>query len=245
MARELLDLVAMIAAAYAVFLSVYFVTCWAVIWLNRRHPAKKLQDRVESPERIRDDRRQSVRSLVSIAAMFGLGQWTYYDLGWGWRADHLGLIGTVLSAMASLLIFDAWFYWLHRLIHTPALYARIHRWHHMTVTPEVWSNNSDLLIDNLFLQSYWLVAHFIIPVAPLVLLVHKIYDQISAVLGHSGYEYAGLFAWPPSPLIAVTHHDQHHRFGRCNYGTHFVIWDRLMGTLHQTHDEELRRNLRL
>ena len=38
------------------------------------------------------------------------------------------------------------------------------------------------------------------------------------------------WCWPPSPLVGVTHHDQHHRFFRCNYATHFTLWDRLMGT---------------
>jgi len=68
-----------------------------------------------------------------------------------------------------LVLFDAWFYWFHRLIHTRPLYGRVHRWHHLTVTPVAWSNNSDRLADNIFLQSYWLVAHFLIPAAPAVL----------------------------------------------------------------------------
>ncbi|MBV9151592.1 MAG: sterol desaturase family protein, partial [Alphaproteobacteria bacterium] len=128
--------------------------------------------------------------------------------------------------------------------HTPLFYARVHRWHHLTVTPVVWSNNSDRLIDNLFLQSYWLVAHFLIPAAPAVLLLHKLYDQVTGVIGHSGWEHGGIWCWPPSPLVGVTHHDQHHRFFRCNYATHFTLWDRLMGTLHPEHDAELKRNIR-
>ena len=120
---------------------------------------------------------------------------------------------------------------------------RVHRWHHLTVTPVVWSNNSDRLADNLFLQSYWLFAHFLIPAAPAVLLAHKLYDQITGVAGHSGYEHGGAWCRPTSPLVGVTHHDQHHRFFRCNYATHFTLWDRLMGTLHPEHDAELKHNL--
>src|SRR5205814_10637303 len=96
---------------------------------------------------------------------------------------------------------------------------------------------------NLFLQSYWLVAHFLIPAAPAVLLAHKLYDQVTGITGHCGWEHGGRWCWPPSPLISVTHHDQHHRFFRCNYATHFTVWDRLMGTLHPAHDAELKRNL--
>jgi Delta7-sterol 5-desaturase len=75
------------------------------------------------------------------------------------------------------------------------------------------------------------------------LLAHKLYDQVTGVVGHCGYEHGGFWCRPPSPLVGVTHHDQHHRYFRCNYATHFTWWDRLMGTLHQEHDAELRRNL--
>jgi sterol desaturase/sphingolipid hydroxylase (fatty acid hydroxylase superfamily) len=46
-----------------------------------------------------------------------------------------------------------------------------------------------------------------------------------------------------SPLVGVTHHDQHHRYFRCNYATHFSVWDRIMGTLHPDHDAELKHNI--
>ena len=93
-------------------------------------------------------------------------------------------------------------------------------------------------------QSYWLAAHLIVPVAPVVLLVHKLYDHISGIIGHSGVEHGGGITYPPSPFNSVTHHDQHHRYFNCNYSPHFTIWDRLMGTLHKTHDEEVKANLR-
>jgi Delta7-sterol 5-desaturase len=240
---SIISLPATVAIVYALLAAVYVATCLVVTRLNRAMPGAKIQPRETAPHLVRRDRRQSLVSLAGIAAMFGAGQWAYYVLGWGFAAPG-GIAGTILSALASLLLFDTWFYWFHRLIHTRALYRRVHQWHHMTVTPVVWSNNSDRLIDNLFLQSYWLVAHFLFPVAPAVLLAHKLYDQVTGVVGHSGWEYAGRWSLPPSPLVGVTHHDQHHRYFRCNYATHFSLWDRLMGTLHPEHDAELTRNIR-
>jgi hypothetical protein len=55
--------------------------------------------------------------------------------------------------------------------------------------------------------------------------------QITGAIGHSGHEYGGRFFTPPSPLASVTHHDRHHQHFRCNYATHFTLWDWLMGTL--------------
>jgi Delta7-sterol 5-desaturase len=242
MAERLISWIATVAVVYALLLAVYVVSCLVIGRLNRPLLAAKLQARETTPAQITRDRRQSIQSLLAIAAMFGTGHWLYAEFGWGW-APLPGVAGFAVSLLLSLLVFDTWFYWLHRLIHSRALYAHVHRWHHLTVTPVTWSNNSDRLIDNLFLQSYWLVAHFLVPAAPAVLLAHKLYDQVTGVAGHSGYEHGGIWCWPPSPLVGVTHHDQHHRYFRCNYATHFTLWDRLMGTLHPEHDTELRHNI--
>jgi sterol desaturase/sphingolipid hydroxylase (fatty acid hydroxylase superfamily) len=238
----IISLLATVAIVYAVLVAVYVATCLVVTRLNRGIAVAKIQARETAPALVARDRRQSLLSLAGIAAMFGTGHWAYATLGWGWPAPS-GVVGTILSAATSLLLFDTWFYWFHRLIHTRPLYRPVHQWHHLTVTPVVWSNNSDRLIDNLFLQSYWLVAHLIFPVAPAVLLAHKLYDQVTGIVGHSGWEHAGRLSWPPSPLVGVTHHDQHHRYFRCNYATHFSLWDRAMGTLHSEHDAELKSNI--
>jgi sterol desaturase/sphingolipid hydroxylase (fatty acid hydroxylase superfamily) len=238
-----LSLIETIVVVYAILLATYLAACLVVERLNRRIADAKIQrERITADTLVRRDRRQSLVSLGGIAAMFGTGHWLYTTFGIGFAAPT-GVVGTILSLGASLILFDTWFYWFHRLIHTRPFYAYVHKWHHMTVTPVVWSNNSDRLIDNLFLQSYWLLAHLLLPIAPAALLAHKIYDQITGVIGHSGYEHAGSLCWPPSPLVGVTHHDQHHRYFRCNYATHFSVWDRLMGTLHPEHDAELRHNI--
>jgi sterol desaturase/sphingolipid hydroxylase (fatty acid hydroxylase superfamily) len=239
--RELGFLLATITLVYAALLATYLITGLVVTRLNRR--AVKIQpSRQTPPSQVRRDLKQSAFSLAVIAAMLGGGHWTYTTLGWGLRPLP-GIGGALLSGIASLVLFDTWFYWLHRLIHTRLFYRRVHRWHHLTITPVVWSNNSDRLVDNLFLQSYWFVAHLLIPIAPAVLFAHKVYDQITGIIGHSGYEHGGRWCSPPSPLVGVTHHDQHHQFFRCNYATHFTWWDRLMGTLHPDHDDKLRRNI--
>jgi Delta7-sterol 5-desaturase len=242
MVDRLISWAVTVAVVYALLLATYLVSCIVIGRLNRALLAAKLQDRETAPAQIRRDRRQSILSLLAIAAMFGTGHWLYTEFGWGLTPLH-GAGGYALSFVLSLVVFDTWFYWLHRLIHSRALYTRVHRWHHLTVTPVAWSNNSDRLIDNLFLQSYWLFAHFLVPAAPAVLLAHKLYDQVTGVVGHSGYEHGGIWCWPPSPLVGVTHHDQHHRYFRCNYATHFTLWDRLMRTLHPEHDAELRHNI--
>jgi len=239
---KLFELCQLFALTYGVLLSCYFVSAYAVLFLNRRHPELRIQqDRAARRQEERRDLRQSLRSIAYIAGFFSLGWWVNSTLGIGWRPAHPTVLNTAVSFVVSMVLFDTWFYWFHRLIHWKPLYRHVHRWHHRSITPSVWSNNSDTFLDNCFLQSYWLFAHLLFPVAPLVLFVHKIYDQISGVVGHSGFEHGGWLCQPGSPIISTTNHDQHHRYFLFNFSTHFTFWDRLMGTLHPDHDEELRR----
>jgi Delta7-sterol 5-desaturase len=229
---------------YAVLLFCYVATALIINRLDRGQPENKIQrDREISPHQVRRDLRQSVISLANIACLLALGWWTNDQLGIGFRLARMTVENTVLSFIASMVLYDTWFYWFHRLLHVKPFYRIIHRWHHLTTAPVVWSNNSDTILDNFVLQSYWLVAHLIFPIAPIVLLAHKILDQITGTIGHSGYEHGGAVCLPPSPFNSVTHHDQHHRYFNCNYSTHFTVWDRIMGTLHPDHDAEVRRNI--
>jgi lathosterol oxidase len=237
-------LVQWFAATYAVLLACFFATAFVVTQLNRRRPAAKIQKDRETPRHhARRDLRQSVVSLATIAAFFALGSVLYGRLGLGFGSGDVTVGSAVASFLGSLVLYDTWFYWLHRLLHRRPFYRAIHKWHHLTTTPVVWSNNSDTFLDNCVLQSYWIIAHFLLPISPLVLLAHKALDQITGTIGHSGHEYGGSLSLPPSPLVSVTHHDQHHRYFVCNYATHFTWWDRLMGTLHPEHDAAVRENI--
>jgi sterol desaturase/sphingolipid hydroxylase (fatty acid hydroxylase superfamily) len=240
-ALKILPLGEMFVGVYAILLVTYFISAFTVLFLGRRSPELKIQERIAGRKEERRDIRQSFFSLAYIAGFVSFGWFGNTVLGLGFHLRHPTILNTALTFVGSMILYDTWFYWFHRLVHWKPLYRVVHRGHHLSVTPTVWSNNSDHFLDNAFIQSYWMFAHFLIPVAPLVLLVHKIYDQVTGVVGHSGYEIGGLMCQPPSPMISTTNHDQHHRSFRYNFATHFTIWDRLMGTMHPDHDAELRR----
>jgi sterol desaturase/sphingolipid hydroxylase (fatty acid hydroxylase superfamily) len=210
---------------YAIIGGLYLLV-GVVLWRFANARVPKIQDRRCPPALAWRDFKQSLASLGTISLLFGGGTYLH-DSGIGLASFDDTPLNIAWSFVASLLVFDTWFYWGHRLLHTKLLYRRIHQWHHVAVTPTVWSNNSDKLLDNCVLQSYWLLVHFILPISPLVLLAHKIYDQVTGMFGHSGHEYSPK---PIPPLIGVAFHDRHHERFTCNYATHFSIWDHLMAT---------------
>jgi sterol desaturase/sphingolipid hydroxylase (fatty acid hydroxylase superfamily) len=60
--------------------------------------------------------------------------------------------------------------------------------------------------------------------------------------GHAGHEYfASATTRRPWPLLCTTFHDQHHGSFRFNYANTFSWWDRLMGTIHPSYDDTVRR----
>ena len=104
----------------------------------------------------------------------------------------------------------------------------------------MWKSYSDTFLDNVILQGYWLVIHFLLPIQPVVVLIHKVYDQVTGMLGHAGYEYApGAMSRSPSLLIGTTFHDDHHKLFRVNFATHFSFWDRLCGTIDPEYDHKI------
>ncbi|MEM6680255.1 MAG: sterol desaturase family protein [Pseudomonadota bacterium] len=227
------------AIAAVALIALYAATGLALEAMNARHPERRIQSRAPSDRRT--DIRQSLLSLLFIAAYVAAGLWLQAQ-GWGLFSPwDLGLLEVVVGFVVSLVIYDAWFYWAHRLMHTRALY-RFHAQHHVSIAPTPWSNNNDTMVGTFFEQSYFLVAPLVLPFPALVFVMHKIWDQVTGMIGHAGHEYfASPIARAPWLGVCTVYHDQHHAQFRCNFANTFTFWDRLCGTLHPTYDASVRR----
>src|SRR5437763_15926964 len=112
----LISWAATVAVVYAILLATYVATCLVVTQLNRRIAGAKIQARETPLPQIRRDQRQSLTSLAALAVMFGSGHWLYVEFGWG-LAPRDGFACCIVAFVGSLILFDTWFYWFHRLIH--------------------------------------------------------------------------------------------------------------------------------
>jgi lathosterol oxidase len=232
------------AALYLALAGIYLG--FSLILLRINHTAFGGARRIQSQPQSRgglpaaEQRRHALLSLGGVALLLGAGitlnrqgiaLYPHLELTW-----LSGLGGLLLS----MLLYDTWFYWMHRWLHTPWLFRHVHLLHHKVRTPLPWTTNSETLPDGLLLNLYWLLAALLLPIPLEILVAHRLWDMAMGVLGHSGHEYGGVFVLPPSPLVGITHHDQHHQYTKCNFAVHFTWWDRLMGTLHPEHDPVVR-----
>ncbi len=226
------------ALSYAGLLVIYFGLCGALHRINRAHPDRRIQSRPQK-DQVAMEIRQSVKSLAAIA-LFVAGGLVAQANGWALVPLEHSAVSMIGMFVVSLVLYDAWFYWGHRMMHSKALY-RFHAHHHKSIVPTPWSNNSDTLVGAFVEQSYFLFVVFVLPIPPLTLIGHKIFDQVTGIIGHAGHEYfASPTARAPWPFLCTTFHDQHHGHFNYNYANTFSWWDRAMGTLHPTYDDKVR-----
>lgn len=205
--------------------------------MNARHPERRIQKHREPIDRW-EELKQAPVSIGALTLYFSIGVYAQWR---GWALTPLPITWWSVPLMlgASVLLYDAWFYWVHRLLHWKPMY-RFHALHHRSVAPTVWTNHHETFVEASLNQVYYALLPFILPIHWQVMVAQKIYDQVSGMLGHAGHEH---FASPagraPWPLASTVFHDQHHGYFRFNYGHSFSVWDRLMGTLHPRYDTTL------
>jgi Delta7-sterol 5-desaturase len=139
---------------------------------------------------------------------------------------------SLIGFPAMLLLNDAWFYWMHRLLHHPRIYRYVHAEHHRSINVNPLTSYSFHFAEPLLL-TLWIVPFVMVfPLyAPVVGLVqiYGIYDNIKSHLGYEIYP-RWLNRSPLRWLSTSTYHNLHHTKYNGNYGLHFRFWDRWMGT---------------
>lgn len=122
------------------------------------------------------------------------------------------------------------FYAVHRLIHVPALYRRIHAVHHRATNPSPWSSLSMHPVEHLLYFSGVLV-HLLIGSHPLLAIFHLHIAGLGAAVGHIGFHRVEFGNERSMNTHAYTHY-LHHKYFEVNYGEGLVPLDRWFGSWH-------------
>jgi sterol desaturase/sphingolipid hydroxylase (fatty acid hydroxylase superfamily) len=205
--------------------------------LRSRWQVRRLQARTPTMADRRREWAASFRSVIIYALVATPAVWLTangytagFYLGMPSWPEALAFVGVLLVAH------DTWFYWLHRAMHSPALFRRFHRLHHRSVTPTPFAaysfNAAEAAFEALFVSLWvsFVPTPFIAMFSFLGIMI------IRNVMGHCGVElmprgFADHWFW--GVFATTTHHDLHHNGSfHHNFGLYFTVWDRLMGTEH-------------
>jgi len=137
-----------------------------------------------------------------------------------------GLI--LIQLIACLYIEDFVHYVEHRILHTSALYRRIHKTHHeFKITFALAGNYADP-IETILLSIATFLPGLLVPKMHLFTFYFWIlYRWVDAAIEHCGYDIV------PHILPfqgGVPFHDQHHTQFTRNFGSRFTLFDKLFGT---------------
>lgn len=234
-----------------------FFTFWyfapaAILWrlFYRRRSgdlhARKVFKAAPARKQIRRELKYSCLTLVFIGLGW-LSVWIIDRLGWGqfyWDSREHSLSWMVASVFLTVVLWDAWFYWTHRLMHSRLLFNSFHRTHHLSRLTDPFTGYSLDAPEAITYVVFLPMVSMLYPLHPVSMTLFMAMQLAGNLYIHQGHEFfPASFArsrwsyWVSSPTSHAMHH--YHFVG--NYGFFFQFWDRIMGTCHPDYDEELRQ----
>lgn len=203
----------------------------------------KIQERSATrSDFLREMAHSSVSSvLLALMAFVALSPWLRpYTLLYT-KLDAYPIWWIPVSLLLSLLVHDAYFYWMHRVLHHKRLFKITHVVHHQSTNPSPWASYSFHFLEALAEGAVVIVLVFTLPLHPITLFLFAFSSFAINVYGHLGYEIMpkGFRKTVMFEIINTsTFHNLHHRKFKGNYGLYLRVWDRLMGTEHPDYVKE-------
>ncbi|MEO1053316.1 MAG: sterol desaturase family protein [Bacteroidota bacterium] len=148
-----------------------------------------------------------------------------------------------ISLFIALFIHETYYYWLHRWMHIPKVYRIMHKVHHDSIETSSLTSFSFHPLESVLQAIVVPLIALFLPMHIYVLLLMLVIMTLSGTLNHAGvelfpkgWEKHRLGKW----LIGATHHDEHHKKFRYNFGLYFTFWDKWM----KTESPEFEHNFR-
>ncbi len=170
--------------------------------------------------------------MVLVAVPFLLPPLRQYTLQYT-AIEKYGTLYLAASVILSLILHDTYFYWMHRLLHHPALFPHAHLLHHKSTNPSPWASYAfhtfEAIAEGLVLP----LLLFVLPLHTVGIGLFILSGFVINVYGHLGYEIMPRW-FRHSVLFGIlntsVHHNLHHSRFKGNYGLYFRFWDRVMHT---------------
>ena len=227
-----------IVSRYFIFAGSAFVLFYYI--LKKPMWFRKVQKKLP---KLTDYSRDIIYSLISVTIFATVGMLTLF---W-WKSytnvyDHISNFGIAYYAFTFVWMFflhDAYFYWMHRLMHEPKLFKYIHLIHHKSTNPSPWTAYAFHPLEAVMEAAILPLIAFTLPVHNSAIGLFFLFQIAYNVYGHLGFElYPKGFNkhWLGRWVNTSVAHNLHHKGFNGNYGLYTLIWDRLCGTLREDYD---------
>lgn len=156
----------------------------------------------------------------------------------------LGVAYLLASLLALFVIQDAYFYWIHRLLHWKPLMKWAHAPHHRFRNPSPFAAFAVHPAEGFLEVAYRPLILCVLPLHPVTIAAYVVLSFVINAGGHGGIElYRSGWSrhWFFQYLGSASHHYVHHKYVNKNFSLYFTWWDKWMGTEHAAFHEEFER----
>jgi lathosterol oxidase len=183
-------------------------------------------------------------SILTLTFGNLIGNAIDYLISIGWASVSEAPVDGALFAQilfqfaVYFVLFDAYFYFLHRLMHSDYFYW-IHKHHHRSITPNPLTAFSFHPLEALMTGGFVVIMVVLFDLHLYSIIAVNAYGVINSVIVHCGHEVYPSW-WYKNKYskyyISTTYHDVHHSTYNYNFGAFTTFWDRLFGTMHPSFD---------
>eukprot|EP00514_Thraustochytrium_sp_LLF1b_P008737 CAMPEP_0184555600 /NCGR_PEP_ID=MMETSP0199_2-20130426/37867_1 /TAXON_ID=1112570 /ORGANISM="Thraustochytrium sp., Strain LLF1b" /LENGTH=272 /DNA_ID=CAMNT_0026951967 /DNA_START=8 /DNA_END=826 /DNA_ORIENTATION=+ len=144
------------------------------------------------------------------------------------RLDEHTLSYTLFSLACYLMFNDCLIYFIHRALHHPLLYKRIHKEHHKWIIPTPFASHAMTPLDGVMQSLPYMWFPYLMPLNKWIHLTSFVAVNFWTVFIHSFVK--DVPKWLEPILNGAAHHTDHHLYFQYNHGQYFTLWDRIGGT---------------
>jgi lathosterol oxidase len=135
---------------------------------------------------------------------------------------------------------DLCIYWIHRGLHHPLIYKRLHKPHHKWIIPTPYASHAFHPLDGFSQSIPYHLFPFVLPLQKFAYVILFVFINVWTILIHDG-EYVS-----NSPIInGAACHTMHHLYFNYNYGQFTTLWDRLGGSYRKPNDELFKKETKM
>ncbi len=177
-----------------------------------------------------------VPTTLTVGVGIGLATVALAYRGFIRFAPGTATAGTVaLEFSTYVVLFDAYYYLVHRILHHEPFYRRVHAVHHRSMIPTPLTAFSVHPVEALaaggFLPLLLTQVSFHLESVMLI----SAFASTHSLVVHLGHDLVPA-RWYANPLtgwwLTPAFHDAHHASGgRGNFGGYTTLWDRVLGTI--------------
>jgi Delta7-sterol 5-desaturase len=154
--------------------------------------------------------------------------------------DIFGRAWNYIQFPLFLLFTDFCIYWIHRGLHHPLIYKRLHKPHHKWIMPTPFAAFAFHPLDGYSQSVPYHLFPFIFPLQKFAYITLFVFVQVWSVMIHDGEYVAN------SPVInGAACHTMHHLYFNYNYGQFTTLWDRLGGSYRKPNEELFKKESKM